>query len=627
MEKTRITALLLVLPIILAAVTTMIPQAHAISYSVSATSSLISATETTSIRVAVTGGASSTSYTFRITITKPSSAGQSTASTTFTTTPSGLGSGNIVYPSASFTATTGTVNTDVSGTYTITVDETSPVAISGVAATTFTVCFCLTISITSPASGTRIARNSLANVTALVRYVDQKPDVTALVAVNTPAGALSLTQTIPGTYTGTYKVQLTDSTGSWTVKVNATDGSNVGTSSLSISVVPAQITVYDLVTRNDVGSPTSVFYTGDTLYASFRLGYSGGGFLANGTYRIQIRSPTGANIATIDSAYDPNAGVFSTPTGHAISSSDPDGVWQLYFPTSSLNDTYGNSGPTAAVQYKFTVHTADPFLIQTQYLIIASFAIASGVTGSLVFRKFNTTDAPFEQLFKLTGGELQPPMTLMILEDPSTGANTLALQLINRELAAGRSCGIISYTNFPTAIAGKMREMGWNPAKYVEENKLSILDCYSALAGIDGASIKDPSDLTEVSIQINSMIEKFTPPFTLFLDSVTPIFNGAEAKSAMRFLNVLVAKAKSKGGTFILTATKGSLQEDVKAQLEGIMDGVIDLSLVKKGKQFTRSLMVKKISERQIFSNETDFKIIPGQGIILKKPRINFERF
>jgi KaiC/GvpD/RAD55 family RecA-like ATPase len=627
MEKTRVAALLLVLPIILGAVATMIPPAHAISYSATATPSPISATETTSIRVIVIGGTASASYTLRITVTKPSSAGQSTASTTFTTTSSGTGSGTVVYPSASFTPTSGTVNTDVSGTYTVTVDETSPSVVNGVAATTFTGTFSLVVSIISPASGSRTPRNSLANVTALVKYVDQKPDATASVAVNTPAGPLSLTQTIPGTYTGSYKIQLTDSTGGWSIRVNATDGSNAGTGSLSIIVVPAQIIVYDLVTRNDVGSPTSVFYTGDTLYASFRLGYSGGSFLANGTYRIQIRGPTGTNVAIIDSAYDPNAGVFSTPIGHVVSSSDPDGVWQLYFPTSSLNDTYGNSGPTAAVQYKFTVHTADAFLIQTQYLIIASFAIAGGVTGSLVFRKFNTTDAPFEQLFKLTGGELQPPTTLMILEDPSTGANTLALQLINRELAAGKSCGIISYTNFPTAIAGKMREMGWDPAKYVEENKLSILDCYSALAGIEGASIKDPSDLTEVSIQINSMIEKFTPPFTLFLDSVTPIFNGAEAKSAMRFLNVLVAKTKSKGGTFILTATKGSLQEDVKAQLEGIMDGVIDLSLVKKGKQFTRSLMVKKISERQISSNETDFKIIPGQGIILKKPRINFERF
>jgi KaiC/GvpD/RAD55 family RecA-like ATPase len=596
MGKTRITALLLVLPIILGAVAMMIPPAHAISYSVTATLSLVSADETTSIRVAVTGGAASTSYTFRITVTKPSSAGQSTANTTFTTTSGGIGSGSVVYPSVSFTATTGTVNTDVSGTYTVTVDETSPVAISGVAATTFTVTFSLIVSIISPASGSRIARNSLANVTALVKYVDQKPDATASVAVNTPAGPLSLTQTIPGTYTGSYKIQLTDNTGSWTVKVTATDGPNAGTGSLSINVVPAQIIVYDLVTRNDVGSPTSVFYTGDTLYASFRLGYSGGGFLTNGTSRIQIRSPTGTTIATIDSAYDPNAGVFSTPTGHVVSSSDPDGVWQLFFPTSSLNDTYGNSGPTAAVQYKFTVHTADAFLIQTQYLLIASLVIAAGVTGTLVFRKFNTTDAPFDQLFKLTGGELQPPTTLMIQEDPSTGANTLALQLINRELAAGRSCGIISYTSFPTAIAGKMREMGWDPAKYVEENKLRILDCYSALAGIEGASIKDPSDLTEVSIQINSMIEKFTPPFTLFLDSVTPIFNGAEAKSVMRFLNVLAAKTKSRGGTFILTATKGSLQEDTKAQLEGMMDGVIDLSLAKTGKQFKRSLMVKKIS-------------------------------
>jgi KaiC/GvpD/RAD55 family RecA-like ATPase len=285
-------------------------------------------------------------------------------------------------------------------------------------------------------------------------------------------------------------------------------------------------------------------------------------------------------------------------------------------------------GPGTAAQFKFTVHTSVGDLLTSSfgYIIIACIALAGGVPSALALRRFNLKDAPFDDLFKLTGGELIPPTSLLILEDLGTGANTLALQLLSRELARERNCGMLSYTNFPIVALSKMREMGWDPAKYIEQGRLAILDCYSPLAGIEGSIIHDPSDFAEITNQVNTLIEKSTVPFTLFLDSVSPIFNSTDRKTGIKFLTTLVARVKSKGGTFILTEIKGSLPEDVRIQIEAMMDGVIELSLVREGKHLQRSLWVKKISDREVLNVERRFQIVSGQGLILKQPRFNFDK-
>jgi archaellum biogenesis ATPase FlaH len=167
-----------------------------------------------------------------------------------------------------------------------------------------------------------------------------------------------------------------------------------------------------------------------------------------------------------------------------------------------------------------------------------------------------------------------------------------------------------------------MRDMGWDITPYLESGQLKILDCYSALAGIEGALIRDPTDFTEVSIQVTGMIEKSKGAPTILLDSATPIFNSATAKECVNFLQVLGAKVKNNGGMFIITATKGSIAEEARSKIESLADGVIELRLMKKAKSLARTIQVKKISGREISSTETEFSVVAGKGILLKRLRI-----
>src|SRR5207245_8617322 len=141
-----------------------------------------------------------------------------------------------------------------------------------------------------------------------------------------------------------------------------------------VAISSTQLIVLGLATTNAYQAPTSDFNPGDSLYATFRIAYSSSGFLGQGTFNIQVRDPSGGFVANLTSIYDPNRGLYYTPSGFQITSGDPAGAWDLVFPANSLSDPYGNSGPSIPETYRFRVHqpvspvsTISPFY----YAIIA----------------------------------------------------------------------------------------------------------------------------------------------------------------------------------------------------------------------------------------------------------------
>ncbi len=266
--------------------------------------------------------------------------------------------------------------------------------------------------------------------------------------------------------------------------------------------------------------------------------------------------------------------------------------------------------------------------VNLAYFAVAIFAAGSGLATAMVLKRFNTTSAPFEEIFQLTGGEFQRPATLLIIGDPGAGTTTLGLQLINRELAAGEYCGLLTYDVFPYEVQKKMHSMGWDVTGHIKDGTLKIIDCYSALVGDEKAPVKDPVDFTEVSLQVTDIIQKAAKgPVTLLLDSITPIFNSAQPRNVINFLRVLGVKVKNKGGVFILTSTKGSIPEEVMSNLEATVDEVIELGLKRKGGSVKRTLTVRKIAGHQASLMPAEFEIATGKGILFKKHRISLKKF
>src|SRR3989442_2124942 len=409
----------------------------AIGYAVNAVPSTINLSQNVTITVSWNGGTAGTTYTFKVTVSKPNGQGSAWTSLSGSANSTGGVSFAMTYPPplGSWTQVSGTVNTDIEGTYKVSVDKTAPKPRqAGVATTSFAVKHLISIAITSPSGGANLYRGSGATITALLTDARGVPVTTGSATATTPKGTLPLSQGAqPGTYSGQYLIQLGDPIGSWNITVTGTlAGGNYGSSFTIVTISSTQLIVLGLATTNAYQAPTSDFNPGDSLYATFRIAYSSSGFLGQGTFNIQVRDPSGGFVANLTSIYDPNRGLYYTPSGFQITSADPAGAWDLVFPATTLSDSYGNSGPSTILTYRFQVHqpispvsTISPF-----YFALIALTIGGGLGTTVFLKRLNETTRPFDDLFKLSGGELQPPMSLMLAGNAGAGTSTLGLQLL-----------------------------------------------------------------------------------------------------------------------------------------------------------------------------------------------------
>ena len=122
---------------------------------------------------------------------------------------------------------------------------------------------------------------------------------------------------------------------------------NGGTSGVStINVTKSDLIVDGLATYNGKGDPTTTFSPGDTIFPFFRLRYSSGAYITSGQYRVAIENPGGREIANLTATYDSSKFGFDTTTGYPVSSSDPGGSWAVAIDSGSINDGFGNTGPS-----------------------------------------------------------------------------------------------------------------------------------------------------------------------------------------------------------------------------------------------------------------------------------------
>jgi len=597
------------------------PVAGVAPYSLTISPSVtVSLGSTITMTLAVSGGTRNSAYTVIFDVVKPNGTGSATVPRTITTDNRGNGAVTQFYYDPSFTAVSGTVATDVGGVYNVYVNQTSPTNIGTVATGTFTVSSKLNVVISEPVQGNVLQRGQTATIIATVTALSG-PDNAATVYASSPLNApLTLQQTSPGVYTYNYLVSSSDPIGTWTIVVQASD--NIGNSGMSspinITIAKNDLIIDSLVAYNSKGDPSTSFSPGDTIHAFFRIKYSiGTSYLTSGQYAVGLRNPSGTLIANLTAAYDTSRFGFYTSTGYPVSTFDPGGTWTLAVSPNSINDGSGNTGPDLA--------TSVPLQIVTSPLSYWPFVVAGIVAvlgGIVTVRRFDTSLEGFQHLEQMMGGPLPRGASILLLGDAGSGKTILSYQLLHDELESGRLCALLSYDAFPEDVQARMTEFGWDIISHLRKGRLKIIDCYSGLAGQGEGAIKDPSDLTELNIQITAFIAKAKGgPVTVVLDSLTPIFNGVDDKQAVNFIQTLGAKVKKTGGLFIETASKGAIPDDAVAKLRTMADGVFELGIVRSRGKSHRFLTVPKMERRRISSDSVPFQIDRTRGFVFRVSR------
>jgi len=580
----------------------------------------VSLGSTITMTLTVSGGTRNSAYTVVFDVVKPNGTGSATVLRTVITDNRGNGAATQFYPDPSFTAVSGTVANDVGGVYNVYVNQTVPTNIGTVATGTFTVSSKLNVVISEPVQGNVVQRGQTTTIIATVTALSG-PDNAATVHTSSPLNApLTLQQTSPGVYTYNYLVSSSDPIGTWTIVVQASD--NIGNSGMSspvnITIVKNDLIVDSLVAYNSKGDPSTSFSPGDTIHAFFRIKYSiGTSYLTSGQYAVGLRNPSGALIANLTAAYDTSRFGFYTSTGYPVSAFDPGGTWALAVSPNSINDGSGNTGPDLV--------TSVPLQVVTSPLSYWPFVVAGIVAllgGIVTVKRFDTSLEGFQHLEQMMGGPLPRGASILLLGDVGSGKTILSYQLLHDELESGRLCAILSYDAFPEDVQARMTEFGWDIVSHLRKGRLRIIDCYSGLAGQGEGAIKDPSDLTELNIQITSFIAKAKGgPVTVVLDSLSPIFNGVDEKQAINFIQTVGAKVKKTGGLFIETASKGAIPDDAVAKLKTMADGVIELGIVRSRGKSHRFLSVPKMERRRISSDSVPFQIDRTRGFVFRVSR------
>ncbi|TMI37172.1 hypothetical protein E6H26_03910 [Candidatus Bathyarchaeota archaeon] len=569
----------------------------------------------------ISGGTHNSAYTVLFNVVKPNGTGSALATKVITTNNAGAGSLSLNYPDPSFTSLNGTVATDVGGVYDVYVNQTSPTNIGQVQSGQFTVSSKLTVVLSQPVGGTIVQRLQNIVISATVSALSG-PDNGAIVYANTPGnGQILLLQTSPGSYSYNYQVSSADPTGTWIIIVQASDsiGNSGKSTPVNVTVTKNDLIVDSLITYNSQGHPSTSFSAGDTIYASFVIRYSYGtnNYLGSGQYAVQVRNPSGTVVANLTAAYDSFRRGFYTGTGYPVSAFDPGGTWTVGMSANSINDGFGNTGPGLS--------TSVPLQIATSPLSYWPFVVAGIVAvlgGVVTIKRFDMYLEGFQHLDQLMGGPLPRGSSILLLGDAGSGKTILSYQLLHEELDSGKLCALLSYDAFPEDVQARMNEFGWDIVSHLRKGRLKIIDCYSSLAGQGEGAIKDPSDLTELNIQVTAFIGRAKgAPVTVVLDSLTPIFNGVEEKQAINFIQTLGAKVKKTGGLFILTASKGAIPDESAAKLKTMVDGVIELSIIRGRGRAHRFLSVVKMERRTISSSSVAFEIDRTRGLVFRVSR------
>ncbi len=615
-----------VTPLVALALTLILAQAPlvsgAASYSLSISPNVpVSLGTSMTFTLTLSGATRNSAYTVLFDVVKPNGTGSALATKVITTNNAGAGSVSVNYPDPSFTALNGTVATDVGGVYDVYVNQTSPSPNSQVQSGQFTVSSKLTVVLSQPVGGTIVQRLQTIGISATVSALSG-PDNGAIVYANTPGnGQILLLQTSPGSYSYNYQVSSADPTGTWIIIVQASDsiGNSGKSTPVNVTVTKNDLIVDSLITYNSQGHPSTSFSAGDTIYASFVIRYSYGtnNYLSSGQYAVQVRNPSGTVVANLTAAYDSFRRGFYTGTGYPVSAFDPGGTWTVGMSANSINDGFGNTGPGLS--------TSVPLQIATSPLSYWPFVVAGIVAvlgGVVTVKRFDMYLEGFQHLDQLMGGPLPRGSSILLLGDAGSGKTILSYQLLHEELDSGKLCALLSYDAFPEDVQARMNEFGWDIVSHLRKGRLKIIDCYSSLAGQGEGAIKDPSDLTELNIQVTAFIGRAKgAPVTVVLDSLTPIFNGVEEKQAINFIQTLGAKVKKTGGLFILTASKGAIPDESAAKLKTMVDGVIELSIIRGRGRAHRFLSVVKMERRTISSSSVAFEIDRTRGLVFRVSR------
>lgn len=218
-------------------------------------------------------------------------------------------------------------------------------------------------------------------------------------------------------------------------------------------------------------------------------------------------------------------------------------------------------------------------------------------------------------LDKLIDGGFPTNSSILMVGPPGVGKTMFSQQFIYEGVKSKQPSMYISLDSSPQEIREMMDNMGWKVS--AAKDLLKFIDAYSWRTGgsKEEFSLNNLGNINEMNIMISDVIKALGPatPKRSVLDSISTLLLYADPSLVVRFIPVIIAKAKESGFTQLLLLEEGVHDEKTINTLNAITDGMIQFKM----EEDKRMLRIDRLKATKISREWVEFEITDS-GIKVK---------
>ena len=204
------------------------------------------------------------------------------------------------------------------------------------------------------------------------------------------------------------------------------------------------------------------------------------------------------------------------------------------------------------------------------------------------------TSTGVPELDKMIGGGFPSNCSILIKGPPGTGKTTLCQQFLYKGLKNSEKGFYITSDASPEDVMSKMKSFSWNIESFVKQKSMMFLDIYSWRVG--GAKdnawkkvVQGSLNIDDLNLTLSSVLSKLSNDHDKrgVFDSLSTLLIYVPTEIVIKFIPVLIAKAKKEGVTEVLILEEGVHDDKTVNTLNFLTDGLIETKLEEE-KKFMR---------------------------------------
>jgi KaiC/GvpD/RAD55 family RecA-like ATPase len=198
------------------------------------------------------------------------------------------------------------------------------------------------------------------------------------------------------------------------------------------------------------------------------------------------------------------------------------------------------------------------------------------------------------KLDDMIGGGFPSHSSILIKGPPGTGKTTISQQFLYSGLKNSEKGYYITSDASPEDVVDKMSSFSWEIDSYLKSRKLLFLDIYSWRVG--GAKdkvwkhvLQGGLNIDALNLSLSELLEKLSNDHHKrgVFDSLSSLLLYVSTDMVIKFIPILIAKAKRKGATELLILEEGVHDPKTVNTLNFLTDGLIETKM-EEGTKYLR---------------------------------------